>query len=386
MPWFSSKPPSKACSTTFRAGHTTASARISSRAVASSSTRSMPLASSAGPMASLGVLVASSATSSSTASSKSLFPLAKRSVPLRKKKSSNGGITKSDGASRPGVASFATTAGMDVGKDTERSLIGSLIDSYPFKTDGLVKKTISITYRGVPHHLVSYYSVEDVMSGRLMTPNKDSRFHNIVPRTELLTSQNFRAPVNEVEYGPDGNPAFFADIPHGSEFGGNSGSILQRAWATPTAIQSVSVGSYTPTFSFQSAPHHSYSMAVPMGSSMPPPLSSSMASPAPSPMPPQASTPHSYAHSPQEDFGAVSNGSHDFGGSSGSMMQRNWANPGMQSVPAYNSSPFPFPPAPHHSYVSSMGSSMPPPISSSMTSPAPTSMDRISEPTFPPPP
>ncbi|XP_044717578.1 gti1/Pac2 family domain-containing protein [Hirsutella rhossiliensis] len=158
-------------------------------------------------------------------------------------------------------------AGIDLGKDTERSLIGSLIDSYPFKTDGLVKKTISITYRGVPHHLVSYYSVEDVMSGRLMTPSKDNRLREIVPRMELMTSQNFRAPVDEVDA---------------------SGSILQRAWSGP-GIHTVPVPAYTtsPAFAFPPGPHHSYvssmgpSMGVPMSSSMPPPLPSSMTSPSP---------------------------------------------------------------------------------------------------------
>ncbi|KAM0420357.1 hypothetical protein ACHAPT_011899 [Fusarium lateritium] len=35
-------------------------------------------------------------------------------------------------------------------KDTERALIGSLIDSYHFKPNGLLKKTISVTFQGVP--------------------------------------------------------------------------------------------------------------------------------------------------------------------------------------------------------------------------------------------
>ncbi|PFH59333.1 hypothetical protein XA68_12510 [Ophiocordyceps unilateralis] len=321
------------------------------------------------------------------------FPPGEKKRALKKKKTSAGGISKSDGASRPGVASFAAAAGMEVGRDTERSLIGSLIDSYPFKSEGLVKKTISITYRGVPHHLVSYYSVDDVMSGRLLTPSKDPRLRDIVPRIELMTSQNFRAPVDEIEYGPDGAPALFAAVPNGPhDYGGGSGSILQRAWGNP-GIQNVPVQAYpnTPTFSFQSGPHHSYvsSMGVPMGSSMPPPMSSTMASPAPSSMQPPGSGPHSYAQSPQEDFGTVTNGPHDFGSNSGGIMPRNWANSGMQnvSVATYATTPtFSFPPAPHHPYVSSMGSSIPPPLPSSMASPAPSSMERISEPTFPPPP
>lgn len=202
-----------------------------------------------------------------------------------KKKCSSAGISKSESvSSRPSVGSYLA-AGIDLGKDTERSLIGSLIDSYPFKNEGLVKKTISITYRGVPHHLVSYYSVEDVMSGRLITPSKDPRLRDIVPRLELMTSQNFRAPVDEVEYGPDGAPALFAAVPNGThDFGGASGSILQRAWSGPS-MHTVSVPSYatSPAFAFPPGSYASpmgHSMGVPMTSSMAPPLPTSMTSPA----------------------------------------------------------------------------------------------------------
>lgn len=43
-------------------------------------------------------------------------------------------------------------------KETKHSLVGSLIDSYGFKEEGLVKKTISVVIGGVPYHLVSYYT------------------------------------------------------------------------------------------------------------------------------------------------------------------------------------------------------------------------------------
>ncbi|KND91622.1 Global transcription regulator sge1 [Tolypocladium ophioglossoides CBS 100239] len=125
---------------------------------------------------------------------------------LKKKRSSPaGGISKHDSASRTGsnVTNYTST-GLDIGKDTERSLIGSLTDSYEFKASGLVKKTISITHRGVPHHLVSYYSVDDVMSGRLITPSKDPQLRGVVPHMDLMTAQNFRSPIDELEYGVDG--------------------------------------------------------------------------------------------------------------------------------------------------------------------------------------
>ena len=55
--------------------------------------------------------------------------------------------------------------------EIERSLIGSLVDSYDFKLDGLVKKTMSITVQGVTHHLVSYYIVRDAVNSQLRTPS-----------------------------------------------------------------------------------------------------------------------------------------------------------------------------------------------------------------------
>ncbi|KAK0100101.1 hypothetical protein ONS95_013087 [Cadophora gregata] len=84
-------------------------------------------------------------------------------------------------------------------KETERSLIGSLVDSYGFKEEGLVKKTVSVTVGGVSHHLVSYYTVADVMNNKFTTPSKDPRFQHITPRPDLITKQNFRTPIDEVD-------------------------------------------------------------------------------------------------------------------------------------------------------------------------------------------
>ncbi|PHH85016.1 hypothetical protein CDD83_1032 [Cordyceps sp. RAO-2017] len=285
------------------------------------------------------------------------FPPGEKKRALKKKKCPAGGITKHDGAARPSVGNYASS-GIEVGKDTERSLIGSLIDSYPFKTDGLVKKTISITYRGVPHHLVSYYSVEDVMSGRLITPSKDPRLRDIVPRLELMTSQNFRAPVDEVEYGPDGAPALFAAVPNSAhEFGGSSGSILQRAWSSGPGMQTVPMPGYpaSATFTFPPAPHHSY--VGPMSSPMPVPMVPRME---------LMASQNFRAPVDEVDYGpdgsstlfaAVPNSTHEFNGTSGSILQRAWSGPSMQtvSVPDYPASAAfyqPAPPHPHHSRTS----------------------------------
>ncbi|KAI2630612.1 Gti1/Pac2 family-domain-containing protein [Hypoxylon sp. NC1633] len=106
----------------------------------------------------------------------------------------NGGGLLTTGSS---MSSFDSSNGRN---ETERALVGSLIDSYQFKQDGLVKKTISVTYRGVHHHMVSYYSIDDVMSQKLRTPTESASLSGIAPRASLISSGNFRAPVEEREY------------------------------------------------------------------------------------------------------------------------------------------------------------------------------------------
>ncbi|KAJ2984219.1 hypothetical protein NQ176_g117 [Zarea fungicola] len=119
---------------------------------------------------------------------------------IKRPKKSPQGITKSEHP--PQINMGYLNSGFDASgslKDQERALIGSLVDSYPFKPNGLVKKTISITYRGVPHHLVSYYSVHDVVSGLLKTPSEDPPLTHVVPRPELLGMHNLRQPFNDTE-------------------------------------------------------------------------------------------------------------------------------------------------------------------------------------------
>ncbi|KAI5859332.1 Gti1/Pac2 family-domain-containing protein [Durotheca rogersii] len=84
--------------------------------------------------------------------------------------------------------------------DAERALVGSLVDSYQFKQEGLIKKTISVSHRGVQHHLVSYYTIKDVLSGKLTTPTEAPSLLGITPRPTLISSGNFRAPVDDHEY------------------------------------------------------------------------------------------------------------------------------------------------------------------------------------------
>jgi hypothetical protein len=84
--------------------------------------------------------------------------------------------------------------------DADRAYIGSLVDSYQFKENGLIKKTISVQYREVQHHLVSYYNLEDIKSNRLTTPSESGEMAGIVPRGALISSGNFRSPVDDNEF------------------------------------------------------------------------------------------------------------------------------------------------------------------------------------------
>jgi hypothetical protein len=60
------------------------------------------------------------------------------------------------------------------------------VHSYPSKNDRLVKKTISVAYQGILHHLVSYYNVNDATSGGLSSPSENPQLQPFLPRTELI--------------------------------------------------------------------------------------------------------------------------------------------------------------------------------------------------------
>ena len=109
------------------------------------------------------------------------------------------GMSNGYNAASAAASTFDSANSNSLSKETERSLIGSLVDSYGFKEEGLVKKTVSVTVGGVSHHLVSYYTVADVMNNKFSTPTKDPRFQHITPRPDLITKQNFRTPIDEID-------------------------------------------------------------------------------------------------------------------------------------------------------------------------------------------
>ena len=82
------------------------------------------------------------------------------------------------------------------GKDDQildRSLVGSLVDSYQFKEGGLLKKTIKVVCGNGRYHLVAYYSLEDAKYN-LKTPRDDPRLNNITICEELLRQPQFKFP------------------------------------------------------------------------------------------------------------------------------------------------------------------------------------------------
>lgn len=129
--------------------------------------------------------------------------------------------------------SGAPGAPTSLNDERERALLGSLIDSYPFKEGGLIKKTISIKWNNVMHHLVSYYSLEDARNHRLPFPNDDPKLVHLRPRPELIQLQDFRVPVEQED------PRFLDDralllgmLPHGSYTPTPS---LERTMSLPVA-------------------------------------------------------------------------------------------------------------------------------------------------------
>jgi Gti1/Pac2 family transcription factor len=134
------------------------------------------------------------------------------------------------------VSYLDSSTSNSLSKETERSLIGSLVNSYGFKEEGLVKKTVSVTVGGISHHLVSYYSVADVMNNTFSTPTKDPRFQHITPRPDLITKQNFRTSIDEVDSMDrmDDRAVYSAYSYVRSGYEMTNQSILHRTMSLPT--------------------------------------------------------------------------------------------------------------------------------------------------------
>ncbi|KAH7886765.1 Gti1/Pac2 family-domain-containing protein [Phlebopus sp. FC_14] len=197
-----------------------------------------------------------------------------------------------------------TSLGVD--RHRERVLVGSLTNSYKFKSDGLMKKTFSLTIGGVSQHLISYYKIEDVEQGRLRSPSSLPELASLDISPEYLDKTHFRNPP-KVEVGVDGIPRYrgeaddtdstpsltaplssglplltdgrIADGKRGGRYnpyGGNSkrrkGKGIQSESISPTDHQSTALPSpSTPTTSHGPPPPSSHGYSdQPSASSIPP--------------------------------------------------------------------------------------------------------------------
>ncbi|KAL8692961.1 MAG: hypothetical protein Q9218_002110 [Villophora microphyllina] len=119
-------------------------------------------------------------------------------------------------------------------KDGDRTLVGSLIDSYEFKKDGLLKKTMTVTIKGVSHHLVSYYNLEDAKH-KLKTPREDRELKDLALRPELLHQTKFKFP--NLDDAGDGTFEQTDTPPYGLSYPSN-GFNPARSYPTPSPGQS----------------------------------------------------------------------------------------------------------------------------------------------------
>ena len=61
------------------------------------------------------------------------------------------------------------------------------------REDGLIKKTMSVSYVGQMYHLVSYYKTKDVQEGRLIRPTHDPDLKDISISYELFSRRGYQS-------------------------------------------------------------------------------------------------------------------------------------------------------------------------------------------------
>ena len=66
---------------------------------------------------------------------------------------------------------------------------------------------MSVTVNGFAQHMISYYTMEDVVDGRLRSPSTIPELASLEISPEYLHKQNFRFPPM-IEVGQDGIPRY----------------------------------------------------------------------------------------------------------------------------------------------------------------------------------
>ncbi|KAJ6521667.1 Gti1/Pac2 family-domain-containing protein [Mycena vulgaris] len=103
-----------------------------------------------------------------------------------------GGGGKGESLSRP------RTEGVGVDRQRERTLVGSLTNSL---------QTFSLTLDGVPQHLISYYKIADVESGRLRAPSSLPELASLDIAPRAPRARQLPLPP-KTEVGIDGVPRY----------------------------------------------------------------------------------------------------------------------------------------------------------------------------------
>lgn len=132
----------------------------------------------------------------------------------------------------------------------DREFIGSLVDSYAFKQKGLIKKTISVDYHGIAHHIVSYYTLADAKAHHLPTPSGLPEFRDYKIRPGItIPSQSRNPQPGDTIYGSPATDATsghthapFGAAPLGSSYGINLPNTDH--YDQQQAFQQVQTGQY----------------------------------------------------------------------------------------------------------------------------------------------
>jgi len=85
--------------------------------------------------------------------------------------------------------------------------VQSIFSVVPVNSSRTCIQTFSLVIDGVAQHLISYYRIEDVESGRLRSPSSLPELASLDISPELLDKTHFRNPP-KVEVGPDGIPRY----------------------------------------------------------------------------------------------------------------------------------------------------------------------------------
>lgn len=97
---------------------------------------------------------------------------------------------------------------LDHQETADSNLYGSLVNSYPFKSDGLMKKTISMKLDELSWRLVSYYRPEDVRLGHVRPPSQDPSLSSVPRILSIRQTLQCRGDRGSPMIGHPGHPAW----------------------------------------------------------------------------------------------------------------------------------------------------------------------------------